>query len=140
MSFDFIQVPDSDVRACQLADRHYSRKTKGSNRMSGPGEHLILIDQAASFIVGFRLVRYRLDNQQGIECFIFRNESQALSSQVLADALPLVVRKWGNTRVFTYVNPSKIKSSNPGCCFKKAGFKTCGTNKTGKLIILEKNI
>jgi len=134
----FLIVPDSDVRACRLADRHYSRKTIGSNRMAGPGEHLILITPDADAVIGFRLTRFRLDNQKGVECFIFRNEGKTLSSFLLERACPYVFAKWNHTRLFTYINPSKIKSSNPGCCFKKAGWKLAGTNKFGNLLVFEK--
>lgn len=41
-------------------------------------------------------------------------------------------------RLFTYVEPGKIRSTNPGYCFKKAGWRACGRNKTGKLVLLER--
>jgi len=141
---NFLIVPDSDIRALQLADRHYSRKTIGSKRMAGPGEHLILVDEAGTFVIGFRKQKYRLDGQQGVECFIFRNESQALSSLILDRALSFVLERWGHTRLFTYIAPNKIKSINPGCCFKFAGWVSAGCNKFSRpckyKIILEKFI
>jgi hypothetical protein len=37
------------------------------------------------------------------------------------------------------VNPEKIRSVNPGCCFKKAGWKQCGITKGG-ILIFEKQM
>jgi hypothetical protein len=39
--------------------------------------------------------------------------------------------------LYTYVNGRKVKSANPGYCFKRAGWRTCGKT-AGGLIILEK--
>jgi len=137
-----IIVPDSDVRACRLADMHYSRKTPGSNRMAGPGEHLVLVDEGGLFVLGFRKTLFRKDGQKGIECFIFRNTGEALSSQILTRAEPFILVKWGRCRLFTYIAPRKIRSVNPGCCFKKAGWVSAGRNKPRRpseyKIILEK--
>lgn len=44
-----------------------------------------------------------------------------------------------NIRLYTYVNPKKIASSNPGYCFQMAGWRKVRTTKGG-LIELEKYI
>jgi hypothetical protein len=36
-----------------------------------------------------------------------------------------------------YVDPSQVRSSNPGCCFKLAGWRQCGTTKERGLLIFE---
>ena len=36
------------------------------------------------------------------------------------------------------INPREIKSTNPGCCFKKAGWQRAGVTSKNKLLILEK--
>lgn len=134
-------VKDGDSNICAMADRHYSRKTIGANRIAGPGEHIILTNDKREYVIGFRKQLYRLDNQIGIECFIFRNEGSELSSDLLITAENFIVGKWGQgIRVFTFVNPAKIKSHNPGFCFKKAGYKIDGKNKKGNLIVLSKTI
>jgi hypothetical protein len=46
-------------------------------------------------------------------------------------------QRWPGERLYTYVNPRKVKSENPGYCFKVAGWTTCGTTKWRKLTILE---
>jgi len=45
--------------------------------------------------------------------------------------------KWPGERLYTYVNSHKIRSTNPGYCFLRAGWRKCGMTKGG-LIILEK--
>lgn len=122
----------------KLADNHYSRKTKGATHFVGPGEKLVLITPDKKSLFAWRKNKYRQDGQKGIECSIFRNEGDWLSSVLIKKAVKLARKKWGgDTRLFTYVNPSAIKSTYPGYCFLKAGWKQKGTNKNGKLILLE---
>ena len=73
---------------------------------------------------------------EGVNCSVFRNESNTLSSELIQEACDIAWLKWPGKRLFTFVNPQKIKSVNPGCCFKKAGWKSCGMSKAG-LHILE---
>lgn len=122
----------------KLADNHYSRKTIGATHFVGPGEKLVLITADKKALFAWRKNNYRQDGQKGIECSIFRNEGSLLSSTLIETAVKLAREKWGSdTRLFTYVNPSAIRSTNPGYCFLKAGWKKIGTNKDGRLVLLE---
>lgn len=76
------------------------------------------------------------DGQEGINCAAFRNETNILSSALIMEAMEVALRRWPEQRLYTYVNPRKIRSLNPGCCFKHAGWKECGQTKWNKLIIL----
>lgn len=78
------------------------------------------------------------DGQEGVNCAVFRNESSQLSSDLILEAEKLAWDKWPNERLYTYVAPKKIRSTNPGYCFLKAGWRKCGVTATHKLIILEK--
>ena len=69
---------------------------------------------------------------------IGRNEGQRLSSELILEAEALAWSKWPGERFYTYVDPRKIKSKNPGFCFLKAGWRKCGITKVNKLLILEK--
>lgn len=42
---------------------------------------------------------------------------------------------WPNSRHYTYVDPKKIASKNPGFCFLMAGWRRCGNTKGGLLIM-----
>jgi hypothetical protein len=77
------------------------------------------------------------DGQQGVNCAVFRNESAARSSDLIRAAQAMAWERWPGSRLYTYVNPRKIRSNNPGCCFIKAGWKRCGMTKWKRLIILE---
>ena len=78
-----------------------------------------------------------LDHQEGVNCAVFRNESKLLSSELILQAEELARMRWPTERFYTYVNGAKIRSSNPGYCFIKAGWRKCGLTKGG-LIVLEK--
>lgn len=73
-------VSDHDTELRKLADRHYSRKTKGAKKYVGPGEYLALItpEGRAGFIWRKTKIELRNDGQEGIECTLFRNEAQEL--------------------------------------------------------------
>ena len=77
-----------------------------------------------------------MDDQTGINCAVFRNESSMLSSDLVREADELAWQKWPGQRHYTYVAPNKVASAHPGYCFKKAGWRKCGTSKGG-LVILE---
>lgn len=138
MEVGWIETKDGDSFARQLADRHYSRKTRGARLFVGPGEKLVMVTPDYKALFVWRISRIRKDGQTGVECTIFRNESNLLSSELIKEAVKVALERWPDEkRFFTYVKDSAVKSVNPGYCFKKAGWKYCGRNKTGKLTILE---
>ena len=75
--------------------------------------------------------------QQGVNCAVFRNEGTIKSSALIEEAVELAQRRWPGERLYTYVNAKKIRSTNPGYCFIKAGWKKYGLTKGG-LVILER--
>ncbi len=76
----------------------------------------------------------RMDQQVGYNCAIFRNESGRQSSEIILEAELFAVAKWGPNRAYTFIDSSKIKSTNPGCCYKAAGWTFCGMTKSNKHI------
>jgi len=132
----WIEIKDGNPRARALADRHYSRKTIGANLFIGPGKKLVLMTEDGKVLFAWRKSVYRLDGQKGIECTIFRNEGPELSSELIKEACLWAWHYWPGERLFTYIDPRKVKSKNPGYCFKKAGWRKCGISKGG-LVILE---
>lgn len=148
-SMFWLPVKDGDARAFHLMRRHYSfqpyhdgRRQNPTNRnrhlFVGPGEKMVLINQEATALFVWRKFIDK-SGQQGINCAVFRNESGCLSSELIIEAEEIARVRWGNLRLYTYVNANKVKSSNPGYCFKMAGWVPCGHTKTRKLLILEKN-
>ena len=141
VDFVWIQIRDGNGTARKLFDRHYSRYTYKDGRRPklfvGPGQKMVLMtsDQSALFV--WR--KFQNDSgQEGINCAIFRNEGPLLSSYLILEAEKSAYRRWGNERLYTYINANKIKSVNPGYCFKKAGWSVCGVTKIKKLVIMEK--
>ena len=141
----WIGVHDGDARAVALYERHYSARINVSTRIRrqhgivGPGQSMILITVDATALFGWQYNTVeRYDRQQGVNCFVFRNESSIVSSELILEAEELAWGRWPRMRLFTYVWDKKIKSVNPGYCFKVAGWKTCGRNADGRLTILEK--
>lgn len=104
----------------------------------GPGAKLVLItEQADALFVWRKFISG--DGQTGVNCAVFRNESATLASLLILEAEDVARAKFGNERLFTYVNPRKIqRSRTPGRCFLKAGWKTVGITKWNRLLILAK--
>ena len=78
------------------------------------------------------------DDQAGVNCAIFRNEGAGLSSDLISAAMAAAWARWPGQRLYTYVNPRKVASGNPGYCFQCAGWPRCGIPKTRKLIVFER--
>lgn len=76
--------------------------------------------------------------QQGINCAVFRNESDILSSELIRQADVVADFVWPGERHYTYVRAEAVRSRNPGFCFVAAGWRKCGYTKGG-LLILERN-
>lgn len=126
--------------AIALYRRHYSCRHGRydlSHSIVGPGERVVLItaDEDALFV--WRRELYRMDGQDGVNCAVFRNEGDVLSSDLIIEAERIAWERWPGERLFTFVNAGRIRSINPGCCFKRAGWSRCGETQTG-LLVLEK--
>ncbi len=140
----WLPVKDGDDRARALYLRHYSaeksghmRQQTGSRLFVAAGEKFVLLTVAADAVfVWLRNTVERYDKERGVICTLFRNESPVRSSDLIREAMALAWTRWPGERVFTYVNPGKIRSVNPGACFKYAGWRRCGMSKGG-LVILE---
>jgi hypothetical protein len=129
----------ADCEMANFADRHYSRRKKGSRQFVGNGSDITLRSPSGDILFVWLKQKYRRDGQQGFNCSKFRNESREESSGLILAAEQKVVHLWGPGRAFTYVDPKEVKSPNPGYCFKKAGWKFVGLSTTGKHI-LEKHL
>lgn len=137
----WIEIRDGNPWARALFHRHYSFKPYKDGRkpklFCGPGEKMVLITAEGNALFVWRKFK-SADDQTGVNCAVFRNESKVLSSDLILEAEQRAWQRWPGERLYTYVNPRKIKSDNPGYCFKCAGWRTCGVTKWRRLIILEK--
>ena len=135
-------IKDGNPTGRAMANRHYSARHYKDGRkvrlFIGPGEKLALLTPDKKALFAWRKCKYPgADGQTGVNCTIFRNEGPLLSSELILEAEQFAWEKWPGSRLYTYVDPTKILSTNPGYCFIKAGWIKNGLSKKG-LIILEK--
>lgn len=146
---NWYKVSRRDPRAVALFARHYSSVKNGrdirswlSYGITGPGEVIVLLNADASALFVWLKQRYHA-GQSGVYCAVFRNEGDTLSSLLILEAEEIAWQRWPGERLFTYVNPAAVKSSNPGYCFKAAGWQLVRDGnqplRTSKgLLVLEK--
>jgi hypothetical protein len=137
----WFECRDGNDQARAIFQRHYSHRSFLDGRQPklfvGPGTKVVLVTQHADALFVWR--RFK-DNsgQEGVNCAVFRNESDTRSSDLILDAEEIAWRKWPGERLYTYVNPKRIRSRNPGACFKAACWRVCGVTKWQRLLVLEK--
>jgi hypothetical protein len=136
---------------------HYSRRTPGSKTFTGVGQEIVLVLDDGTAV--WAVVRQRTPSARGSGAsrgrtgdadlapryvwrnMIFRNLGQALSSELVLAALTVTYREWAVRYgalpveiLRTEIDPKKIRGSNPGCCYKKAGFHNSRTVR-GKIYL-----
>lgn len=141
----WIAVKDGDERAFALYQRHYTAlpyrdgRRRRDKRFCGPGEKLVLLTQNCDALFVWRkFMKPDLAGQEGVNCSVFRNEGDYLSSELILEAEQLAWQIWPGERLYTYVNPRRIRSTNPGYCYKIAGWQVLEKRTTKGLLILEK--
>jgi hypothetical protein len=143
----WLAVKRTDPRAYALYRRHYSAekgarwRRPGNTNVAAAGETMVLLSQCCKALFVWLKCdpTMRLDGQIGVNCTVFRNEGAGLSSDLIREADELAFQRWPGERHFTYVDDTKIRSSNPGFCFLKAGWTKCGRSKARNLSILERS-
>lgn len=134
-----------DRAACALADRHYSRRKVGAPQFMPPGQTLVLLADGAVFGWWRPHPGSGIKSMNGLDgwtCTIFRNESPALSSELILDAERALRDERGECGpdgMLTYVFDRKIRSSNPGYCFKRAGWTVLGRSADNRKTLLQKS-
>jgi hypothetical protein len=131
---------DGDLDCLELYERHYScyKYADGRKRTQfvGPGEKVVLRTERADAMFVWR--KFIDDSgQRGINCAVFRNESTHRSSCLICQADSIADCLWPDSRHYTYIRAEAIRSTNPGACFKAAGWRRCGMTGSG-LIVLER--
>ena len=139
---------DGDPAGYALYQRHYSaaKNRRAINhcrfkcrprqrQFVGPGEKLVLLGTDARALFVWQRSLYRQDGQSGVNCAVFRNEGQTLSSTLITEASHLAWRKWPQARLFTFVDVSQVRPKrDPGRCFLRSGWQAAGRSKGGLLI------
>lgn len=140
------RVDKFDARAANLADRHYSRRKPGSPQFMPPGQTVILLSPDERAVFGWWRPHPdsgipAMNGLDGWTCTIFRNESPVLSSTMILDAERALYQTGcdvGPDGLLTYVWDRKVRSVNPGFCFKQAGWRALGRSADGRKTLLHK--
>jgi hypothetical protein len=132
---------DGDRSLLELYEKHYSAYEYKDKRIRklcvGPGEKIVLRTFEGNAVFVWR--NFIDDSgEQGINCAVFRNESSHQSSELIRQADRIADFIWIGERHYTYVNPQKLKSTNPGYCFLRAGWRRCKHRTKSGLVILER--
>jgi hypothetical protein len=113
---DWYLTKDGDKSCLELYERHYSahKYKDGRKRYQfvGPGFNIVLRTARAD---AFFVWRKFIDDsgQVGINCAAFRNESPIQSSELVRQADAIADCAWPGERHYTYVDPKKIRRTNP---------------------------
>lgn len=145
--WDWVPVSDGDDRARGIFHRHYSYRRYADGRnprlFVGPGEKGVLLTLNCQALFVWRKF-INASGEEGVNCSVFRNEGghgclnsqhDHCSSNLIRRADEYAWQRWPGQRHYTYVNPKRISSANPGYCFKRAGWNECGKTKGGLVVL-----
>jgi hypothetical protein len=128
----------ADPAARIIADRHYNRQKVGSSQFVPPGRCLVLLTAAADalWVTSWPFAEYVRHAWPGAwVCSCFRNESSALSSELIQEAVAATRACYGSIPaqgMVTFVDPNKTRRKrDPGRCYMKAGFRRVGMTGGG---------
>ena len=140
---DWWLTKDGDLDCLELYEKHYSAYQYADGRerklFVGPGEKVVLRTEAADAMFVWRRF-IAASGECGINCAVFRNESKHTSSELIRQADKIADCLWTCRRHYTYVSAEAVKSTNPGFCFIKAGWKRLERKTGSGLMILERII
>lgn len=136
-----------DPAAAALADRHYTRQTVGSPQFMPSGRALVLVTEAGDAVWG---TSWQVSNAgvamavhgwpMAWNCSIFRNESPALSSELIVEAVAATRAVWGEPPeqgFVTFVDAGAVRHKrDPGRCYLKAGWRRAGETQSGKVALV----
>jgi hypothetical protein len=137
---------------------HYSRRTPGSKTFTGVGQEVVLVLDDGSAV--WAVVRQRTPSRRGTgnsrgrtgepdnapkyvwRNMLFRNLGGALSSELIRSATARTYEEWAKRygklpieNLRTEVDTKRVRSTNPGCCYLKAGYRKDRTVR-GKLYLI----
>jgi hypothetical protein len=138
------RVKVSDPLARSMRDRHYSTRNPGGRTVGPPGRRLVLVsdDEHALWITHWPDPKLVLDRIDALRCTLFRREGRRRerASVLILAAMATSEAYFGTAPAgwLTYVEPSKIRSQDPGFCFKMAGYELDPTFSNKRLIRLRR--
>lgn len=141
----WIEKKDGDDSCRAIFERHYSKRVYADGRKPkqfvGPGVKKVLMLADGRALFAWRQ-HISDDGQTGINCAIFRNESEERASELIKQAVAIARDTWWpRERFYTYVDPRKVPPTMfrgyPvwGWCFYKAGWSYVTVGKGGKHVL-----
>jgi hypothetical protein len=131
----------ADAEALPLADRHYNRQKVGSPQFVPPGRCHVLKAPAALWVTSWPFAEFVKHAWAGAWVnSMFRNESPAVASELIRQAIASTRAKWPSVPelgMVTFIDPKHVRPrmvrSRPtwGHCYLEAGFKHVGYTKAG---------
>lgn len=126
--------------AVRLADRHYNRQKPGMPQFVPPGRCVVLLsdDARAVWVTSWPFAEYTKHAWAGAWVnSLFRNESEYLSSDLIVQAIAATRFYWTPPALgmITFIDASKVRSRNPGYCYKMAGFVKVGYTQGGLIVL-----
>lgn len=130
-----------DPFALALADRHYNRQKPGTPQFVPPGRCLVLLTALhdALWVTSWPAHSQHAWAGAWVNT-LFRNEGTALSSGLILQAVAVTRWYWGEVPergMVTFIDAAKIRSTNPGYCYQKAGFRRVGLTKKAGLVVMQ---
>jgi hypothetical protein len=136
---------------------HYSRRTPGSKTFTGVGREIVLVTECGSACWACVYQKTpmargtgnsrgrggRVDDRSRFiwRNMLFRNLGAGLSSELIESALAMTYVAWierygrlPDERLRTEIDVAKVRSTNPGYCYLKAGW-VKGETRRGKLYL-----
>jgi hypothetical protein len=132
-----------DRRALPLADRHYNRRKIGSPQFVPPGRCVVLLTEHADALwtTSWPFAKYVRHAWPGAWVnSLFRNESSAVASELIREAIAVTRSVFGDPPplgIVTFVSPRHVQpvvrrgETIYGYCYLKAGFTHVGFTKGG---------
>jgi hypothetical protein len=135
---------------------HYSRRTPGSKTFTGVGEEIVLVHSSGRAV--WAVVRQRTPAPRGSGSsrgrdgptaatkyvwrnMMFRNLYAGIASELIVEATERTYEEWvrrygklPDERLRTEVDVRRVRSSEPGRCYRLAGWED-GPTRNGKLIL-----
>jgi len=125
---------------------HYSRRKPGAPQFMPPGQTLILMSHDLGAVWGWWRPApssgiKAMNGHDGWTCTLFRNDGPQRSSELILLAEEALFESGlgcGPSGLLTYVFRKKVRSANPGYCYKVAGWKKVGVSADGRKDLLQK--
>lgn len=142
------RVKPTEPAILEMVRSHYShrentkqrpRTEKTSKTWWSNARLVVFSDPARTLVFAWQWPKpgMRKDGQEGFNNTLFHRSERCpyQASDIVLAAEKAVVQHWGENRAYTYVDPEKIQSANPGYCYKVAGWSFVKLSKSKKPLL-----